>query len=68
MKLLRLWWEGRPFENEPGSGFFLLNHYHRHWTSRASHAVWNYFKAHHQWIIGVAVAIVLGVVYKNARK
>jgi hypothetical protein len=61
---LRLWWRGEPYENDSGSGLVFLNHYQRHWTSRATHAAWDYFQAHHQWIIGLAVAIMLAVVFK----
>jgi hypothetical protein len=58
---LHLWWQGQPYENERGSGIVFLNLYQRHWTSRVSRAAWDYFKAHHQWIIGLAVAIMLAV-------
>jgi hypothetical protein len=61
---LYLWWEGKPHENDRSSGVVFLNHYQRHWTSRASHAAWEYFKDHHQWIIGLAVAILLAMVVK----
>lgn len=62
---LRLWWQGQPYENDSHSGLVFLNHRQRHWTSRASHTAVDYFKAHHQWIIGIAVAIMLAVVVKT---
>jgi hypothetical protein len=60
---LRVWWKGKhsPPKNRD-SGLVFLNHYRRHWTSGAAHVALDYFKAHHQWIIGIAVAIVLAVV------
>jgi hypothetical protein len=61
---LDLWWQGTPYENDRGSSIVFLNHYQRHWTSRVSRAAWDYFKAHHQWIIGLAVAITLAVAVK----
>jgi hypothetical protein len=60
----RLWWRGRPFDNDQASGLVFMNHYQRHWTSRASHAAFEYCKAHHQWIIGLAVAVLVAVVVK----
>ncbi len=62
--VLHLWWEGRPYENDRSSGLVFLNHYQRHWTSSASHAAVDYFKAHHQWIVGLAVAVLLAVAVK----
>jgi hypothetical protein len=62
--VLHLWWEGTPYENDPGSGLVFLNHYQRHWTSRASHAAMGYFNTHHQWIIGLSVAVLLAVAVK----
>ena len=64
--LVRLWWEGqhRPPNNSESSGLIFLNHYRRHWTSNAAHTASDYFKAHHQWIIGLAVAVVLAVALK----
>jgi hypothetical protein len=67
---LRIWWEGTYFppDNNNSSGLVSLQgHHEQHWTSRASHAGWDYFKAHHQWIIGVAVAILLAVVAAKTR-
>ena len=60
----QLWWRGKSYENERGSSLVFLNHYQRHWTSQAVNAAWDYFKAHHQWIIGIAVAVVLAVAVK----
>jgi hypothetical protein len=60
----RVWWEGEYTspENRSGNGLlFVLGHHERHWTSVAAHA---YFKAHHQWIIGIAVAIMLALAVK----
>ena len=54
---LRVWWDGAyiPPDNRGNSGLVILQgHYEQHWTSRASHVALGYFKAHHQWIIGVA--------------
>jgi hypothetical protein len=62
--IVRVWWQGTPYENEGGNGLFFLNHYQRHWTSRALHAAWEYFKLYHQWIVGLVVAIVLAVAVK----
>jgi hypothetical protein len=36
--MLRGWWEGKPYENEPGSSLFFMNHYQRHWTARVAYA------------------------------
>ncbi len=59
---LHLWWQGQPYENDRDSGVVFVNHYRQHWTSRASHRAVDYFKVHHQWIIGIAVAILAVVV------
>jgi hypothetical protein len=62
---LRLWWDGAylPPDNTGGL-FFLQGHHRRHWTSNAAHTALDYFKSHHQWIIGLAVAVVLAVALK----
>lgn len=61
----RGWWEGKHSPPDTGnSGLVFLNHYRRHWTSDAAHAAWDYFKEYHQWIIGIAVAIILAVAVK----
>jgi hypothetical protein len=62
---LQRWWQGTPVENDRNSPVIFLNGYRRHWTSEAAHDVWNYFKVHHQWIIGLAVAVILAVVVKT---
>jgi hypothetical protein len=62
---LRVWWDGAyiPPDKRGNSALaFIQGHHEQHWTSRASHAAWDYFKAHHQWIIGLTVAIALAAV------
>ena len=62
---IKQWWHGTLYNNEErGHGLIFVNHYDRHWTSRAVRAAWDYFKAHHQWIIGLIIAIVLALVVK----
>jgi hypothetical protein len=61
---LRLWWQGKPFDNDNNGGLIFLNHCQRHWTSSASHAAVDYFKARHQWIIGLSAAVLLAVAVK----
>ena len=55
---LHLWWQGKPYENEKDTDLVFLNHYDRHWTSRAVRAAVDYSRAYHQWIIGLAVAVL----------
>jgi len=62
--ILHVWWQGTPYENNPASSLVFLNHYQRHWTSTALHVAIDYFRSHHQWIIGLAVAVVLAVAVK----
>jgi hypothetical protein len=64
---LRLWWEGQYFppDKRGGGGLvFLQGHHERHWTSRTSHAAWDYFKDHHRWIIGLLFGLLVAMLVK----
>jgi hypothetical protein len=61
----RLWWQGKPDEDDGrSSGLVFMNGHRRHWTSAASHTALVYVKAHHQWIVGLLVAIGLAIAVK----
>jgi hypothetical protein len=52
------WWNGTPYENEPGSLLVFLNSVDRHWTARWAHTVFDYWKLHHRWIITIGVGAI----------
>jgi hypothetical protein len=55
---VRKWWEGEflPHNNDArDSVIFTGGAQRRHWTSRACHAVVEYFRENHQWLIGTAI-------------
>jgi hypothetical protein len=64
---LRVWWEGAyiPPDKRGNSALaFLQGHHEQHWTSRASHAAWDYFKEHHRWIIGLLFGLLVAMLVK----
>ncbi len=60
---LKAWYEGTPVESDPRSPVIFVNHYERSASSRAAHAVVDFFIKHWQWSIGIAVAI-FSVLYR----
>lgn len=56
---VRKWWDGDVYSWE-GENVFGIG-INRHWTSRAAHAVWDFFKLHWQWIVGITVTVVFGI-------
>jgi hypothetical protein len=52
------WWNGAPYENEPGSALIFMNSVDRHWSARWAHTIVDYWKEHHRWIIGAGIAVI----------
>ena len=54
---IKKWWDGETTVWAPEANAFGL-FTERHWTSDKAHAVWDFYKAHWQWIIGTILAII----------
>lgn len=57
-RMIRQWWDGKLVENDPHSPLIFLNHVEHHWAARAARAACAYARAHHQWLIGTALAVI----------
>lgn len=65
MSRVREWWNGEPYKNDPRSTVVFVNSVDRHWTSRAAHALTDFYLAHWKWIWTIATSIVVAAVLRR---
>lgn len=65
--LLKRWWDGKyvPPQNDPGGSLvFVQGHYEKHWSSKATHAVTDFWLKYWQWCMGFGLAVI-GLILKH---
>jgi hypothetical protein len=60
---LAQWWGGTRIENPPGTTVFVVGRTF-HWTAIWAHAIVDYVRKHHRWIIGLSVSAALAILTK----
>jgi hypothetical protein len=57
------WWNGTWIDDPPGSDVVIIARCY-HWTAIWAHAVVNYMREHHRWIIGVSAGMAVAIITK----